>query len=310
MTVDIVQIDSFTDQMFAGNPAAVCVLEAPTEPEWMQAVAREMNVSETSFLVPVHGGYDLRWFTPTVEVDLCGHATLAAAHHLYEHLGAPWDQTLSFFTASGELTATMGNDGWIELDFPAGAPEAITPPGALLDSLGLTDVVTVSRNRLDYLIEVPSADLLRDLTPDFTRLRGLGTRGVIVTTVGEGLYDFISRFFAPAVGVDEDPVTGSAHCALGPYWAERLGKDDLLAYQASPRGGVVRVGVRDDRVLLGGQAVTVMTSKLLTVPPSLSGPPTGEIPAVTAKKAAKATKSSRSTKTAKAAESTPTPLPA
>lgn len=266
MSVEIVQIDAFTDRPFAGNPAAVCILDEPADPEWMQAVAEEMNLSETAFLVPVHGGYDLRWFSPTVEVDLCGHATLAAAHILYERHGADTAEPLSFFTASGELTARLGADGWIELDFPAGAPEAITPPGALLDSLGLTDVVTVSRNRLDYLIEVPSSEQLRDLTPDLARLRSIGTRGVIVTSVGEGLYDFISRFFAPAVGVDEDPVTGSAHCALGPYWADRLGKEDLLAYQASRRGGVVRVGVRGDRVLLGGQSVTVMTSCLTAVP--------------------------------------------
>lgn len=266
MTVEIVQIDAFTDQLFSGNPAAVCLLDEPADPTWMQAVAGEMNLSETGFLVPVHGGYDLRWFTPTVEVDLCGHATLAAAHYLLEHKGASWEEPISFFTASGELTAQVGNDGWIELDFPAGTPEAITPPGALLESLGLVDVVSVSRSRLDYLIEVPSADQLRELSPDFGHLGSIGTRGVIVTSVGEGLYDFLSRFFAPAVGVNEDPVTGSAHCSLGPYWAERLGKEDLLAYQASPRGGVVRVGVRDDRVLLGGQAVTVMTATLNAVP--------------------------------------------
>lgn len=266
MPVEIVQIDAFTDRAFSGNPASVCLLDQPAEADWMQAVAREMNQSETAFLVPVHGGYDLRWFTPTVEVDLCGHATLAAAHFLYEHKGASWDEQLSFFTASGELTARMGSDGWIEMDFPAGTPEAITPPGALLDGLGLTDIVSVFRSKLDYLIEVASAEQLRSLTPDYTRLRNIGTRGVIVTSVGEGLYDFLSRFFAPSVGVDEDPVTGSAHCVLGPYWADRLGKDDLLAYQASPRGGVVRVGVRDDRVLLGGQAVTVMTSELNAMP--------------------------------------------
>ncbi len=266
MPVEIVQIDAFTDRAFAGNPAAVCLLDEPADAEWMQAVAREMNQSETAFLVPVHGGWDLRWFTPTVEVDLCGHATLAAAHYLFEHRGASWDDQLSFFTASGELTARMANDGWIELDFPVGAPEPVTPPGALLDSLGLTDVVGVFRSRLDYLIEVPSVEQLRDLDPDYTRLRHIGTRGVIVTSVGEGLYDFISRFFAPSVGVDEDPVTGSAHCVLAPYWSERLGKTDMLAYQASPRGGVIRVGLRDDRVLLGGQAVTVLTSVLNAQP--------------------------------------------
>ncbi len=276
MTIEIVQIDAFADKPFSGNPAGVCLLDQPADPGWMQAVAAEMNLSETSFLVPVHGGWDLRWFTPTVEVDLCGHATLAAAHYLYEHRGVPFADELVFFTASGELRAGQTNDGWIVLDFPAGQPEAITPPGALLESLGLTDAVAVSRSRLDYLVEVPSPDQVRELSPDMTHLRDIGTRGVIVTSVGDGLYDVISRFFAPSVGVDEDPVTGSAHAVLGPYWAERLGKTSLLCYQASGRGGVVRVEVGDDRVSLAGQAVTVLRAVLEGDAAEASMPPVAE----------------------------------
>jgi PhzF family phenazine biosynthesis protein len=280
VTIDIVQIDAFTSEPFGGNPAAVCLLDGgadPVDPTWMQSVASEMNLAETAFLVPVHGGWDLRWFTPEVEVDLCGHATLASAHHLIERGDAKPGDELRFFTASGELLAGQTADGWIEIDLPAMPPEPITPPGALLDSLGLTDAVAVARSRLDYLIEVTSPDLLREIQPNFTNLAGLGTRGVMVTSVGDGLYDIVSRFFAPSVGVDEDPVTGSAHCALGPYWADKLGKNDLLAYQASRRGGVLRVSVRDDRVVLGGQAVTVVRSVLERV-----AEPVPAVPAVPA----------------------------
>lgn len=259
VTADIVQIDAFTADAFGGNPAGVCVLDEPADDHWMQAVAAEMNLAETAFLVPVHGGWDLRWFTPEVEVDLCGHATLAAAHHLVERGDVSGEaEVMRFFTASGELLAKQTLDGWLQIDLPATPPEPVTPPGALLESLGMTDTVAVARSRLDYLIELPNADMLRELQPNFTNLASIGTRGVMVTSVGDGLYDIVSRFFAPSVGVNEDPVTGSAHCALGPYWAEKLGKSDLLAYQASKRGGVLRVSVKDDRVLLGGQAVTVL----------------------------------------------------
>ncbi|MBI2705615.1 MAG: PhzF family phenazine biosynthesis protein [Actinobacteria bacterium] len=263
MSVEIVQVDAFTAEPFGGNPAGVCVLDVPGDDGWMQSVASEMNLAETAFLVPVHGGWDLRWFTPAVEVDLCGHATLAAAHHLVERGDVTGEaEVMRFFTASGELLAKQTLDGWIQIDLPATPPEPVTPPGALLASLGLSDAVAVSKSRLDYLIEVPSAELLRELQPNFTNLAAIGTRGVMVTSVGEGLYDMVSRFFAPSVGVDEDPVTGSAHCALGPYWADKLGKADLLAYQASKRGGVLRVSVKDDRVVLGGQAVTVIRATL------------------------------------------------
>ncbi len=263
MTIEIVQIDAFTAEPFGGNPAGVCVMAEPGDDAWMQAVASELNVPETAFLVPVHGGWDIRWFTPEVEVDLCGHATLAAAHHLVERGDHPGDsEPMRFFTASGELLARQTPDGWIQIDLPATPPEPVTPPGALLDSLGLADAVAVAKSRLDYLIEVPSPEMLRELQPNYTNLANIGTRGVMVTSVGEGLYDIVSRFFAPSVGVDEDPVTGSAHCALGPYWAEKLNKTELLAYQASRRGGVLRVAVKGDRVLLGGQAVTVLRGTL------------------------------------------------
>jgi PhzF family phenazine biosynthesis protein len=263
VAIEIVQIDAFTAVPFGGNPAAVCLLREPGDAEWMQAVAAEMNLAETAFLVPVHGGWDLRWFSPEVEVDLCGHATLASAHHLIECglLDDP-SEPMRFFTAAGELLARQTTDGWIQIDLPATPTEPATPPGALLESLGVPDAVAVAKSKSTYLIELASADLVRELQPNFTNLAGIGARGVMVTSVGEGLYDVVSRFFAPAVGVDEDPVTGSAHCAIGPYWADKLGKTELLAYQASKRGGVLRVAMKDDRVLIAGQAVTVFRATL------------------------------------------------
>jgi PhzF family phenazine biosynthesis protein len=261
-------VDAFTDKPFAGNPAAVCVLDRAPDEGWMQSLAAELNLSETAFLTPGAAAlgtdvWRLRWFTPTVEVELCGHATLASAHALWKS-GTVDAQVLRFVTLSGELTATRTPDGWIELDFPADPPHPTEPPEHLLAGLGLDDgVVGVHQGRTDVVVELASTDLVRGIVPDFLTLREVaGIRAVIVTAVGEGLYDIVSRVFAPASGIDEDPVTGSAHCTLGPFWAERLVKDDLLAYQASARGGVVRVGVRDDRVLLGGQAVTVSIVRL------------------------------------------------
>lgn len=261
MALTIVQVDAFTDRPFAGNPAAVCVLPAPRAAPWMQAVAREMNLSETAFLVPRDDGYDLRWFTPAVEVDLCGHATLASAHVLWEdgHL-APGAQA-RFWTRSGLLTADQ-RGAWIELDFPATPPEPTEAPPDLLGALGVP-ARHVARSRFDYLVEVENEAVVRGLTPDCAVLRAVPTRGVIVTSAATTPgYDFVSRFFAPASGIDEDPVTGSAHCSLGPYWSARLGKAELVGYQASARGGVVRVRVAGDRVLLGGQAVTVLRATL------------------------------------------------
>jgi PhzF family phenazine biosynthesis protein len=259
----IVQVDAFTNQPFAGNPAAVCVLAAPAEADWMQAIAREMNLAETAFLHPEVDGYRLRWFTPLLEVDLCGHATLASAHVLWETGQLAADAQARFHTRSGLLTADL-RGGWIELDFPATPPTVADPPPGLIQALGVTPVA-VARSRFDYLVQVASEAEVRALAPDLGRLKPIETRGVIVTSrAATADFDFVSRFFAPGAGIDEDPVTGSAHCALGPYWGERLGKRELVAYQASARGGVVRVCLQGDRVRLQGQAVTVMTGVLCT----------------------------------------------
>jgi PhzF family phenazine biosynthesis protein len=266
MGLRIVQVDAFASRPFSGNPAAVCVLPQDADEQWMRNVAREMNLSETAFLVPKGDAYALRWFTPAVEVDLCGHATLASAHVLWEDGHLPRNEQARFDTRSGRLTAdhTSGSQGdWIEMDFPAKTAAPAEPPRELLPALGLARANFVGRNVFDYLVEADSEETLRALAPDHTALRKLPVRGVIVTARSSSAdFDFISRFFAPGAGVDEDPVTGSAHTALGPYWAVVLGKSDLVAYQASPRGGVVRVGVRGDRVLLAGQAITVMTGEL------------------------------------------------
>ncbi len=262
MGVKIVQVDAFADRPFGGNPAAVCILPGPRADDWMQAVAREMNLAETAFLHPENEGYHLRWFTPAVEVALCGHATLASAHVLWEDGVLPGDRQGRFHTKSGLLTADR-RGAWIELDFPATRPAAAPPPPGLTSALGVTPR-WVGRSRFDYLVELDSEDAVRGLKPDLSALEQVEARGVIVTsratTAG---YDFVSRFFAPRSGVPEDPVTGSAHCALAPFWGERLGRTELTAYQASARGGVVRVRVAGDRVILGGQAVTVLRGELL-----------------------------------------------
>ena len=258
----IVQVDAFTDRAFAGNPAAVCVLPGPRPEEWMQKVAREMNLSETAFLQSEGDGFRLRWFTPTVEVELCGHATLASAHVLWEDGHLKPEEEAQFYTLSGELSARR-RDGWIEMDFPLEPAEAAAAPRGLAEALGVRPVY-VGRSRLDYLVEVETEDAVRSARPDFTRLRDVEARGVIVTSAaGSRDYDFVSRFFGPRAGVDEDPVTGSAHCTLGPFWAKRLGKTEMVGYQASQRGGVVRVRVGESRVYLGGQAVTVLRGELL-----------------------------------------------
>jgi PhzF family phenazine biosynthesis protein len=262
MTTPIVQVDAFTDHAFAGNPAAVCLLDEARDERWMQNVAREMNLSETAFLVPRKDGYDLRWFTPEAEVDLCGHATLASAHVLWEEDILDKQETARFHTRSGLLSATR-KEGWIEMDFPAELQKPAIAPPALTSALGTTPVY-LGKNRFDYLVELESEEALRSLHPDIALLKTIPARGVIVTAPTDSKdYDFVSRFFAPAVGINEDPVTGSAHCCLGPYWQKRLKKDIFTAYQASARGGIVRVTVQGDRVLLGGQAVTVLRGELL-----------------------------------------------
>lgn len=260
----IIQVDAFADRPFAGNPAAVCVLDAPAEERWMQAIAAEMKLSETAFLHPEDGGYRLRWFTPAVEVDLCGHATLASVHVLWEDGRLAAGETARFLTRSGVLTAEREGD-WIRMDFPATPAMEQEPPPGLAGALG-TEPVWSGRSCADWLLELTDEAAVRRLTPDFGWLHEVETRGVIVTARAEdpgGRYDFVSRFFAPRVGIDEDPVTGSAHCTLAPFWTERLGRSELVGFQASARGGVVRVRARGERVELAGQAVTVLRGELL-----------------------------------------------
>jgi predicted PhzF superfamily epimerase YddE/YHI9 len=263
MGQQVTQVDAFTDSPFAGNPAAVCLLPAPRERTWMMAVAREMNLSETAFLVPrADGAFDLRWFTPEVEVDLCGHATLASAHVLWESAALDRSEQACFHTRSGLLTAALRGD-WIEMDFPATPAGSAVPPPGLLEALGL-ESASVARSRFDYLVEVETEEAVRRLSPDMAGLQKVETRGVIVTARSNSpAFDFVSRFFAPGAGIPEDPVTGSAHCCLGPYWAERLRKTEMTGYQASARGGVVGMRVERDRVFLSGKAVTVMRAELL-----------------------------------------------
>jgi PhzF family phenazine biosynthesis protein len=261
MGLPLFQVDAFTDQPFQGNPAAVCILPEPRDEPWMQNVAAEMNLAETAFLQRQPDGFRLRWFTPAIEVDLCGHATLASAHLLWQEGYLEPNQPARFHTRSGLLTATQQGK-WINLDFPANPPEAVAAPPGLLEALG-TAALHVEKHRLHYLVEVASEEILKSIQPDFRALAKIKVRGTIVTCrPASGPYDFVSRYFAPAAGVDEDPVTGSAHCCLGPYWQRKLKKDEFLAYQASRRGGVVRVHMKGERVLLGGQAVTVLRGEL------------------------------------------------
>jgi PhzF family phenazine biosynthesis protein len=262
MSLEIHQVDAFTDRPFGGNPAAVCLLPKSRPARWMQNVAMEMNLSETAFLAPHNDGWRLRWFTPAVEVALCGHATLAGAHVLWESGRLKKSSMARFHTKSGLLTASrVGNE--IELDFPAKPVEPAPPPEGLIESLGVTPLY-VGRSAFDYLVEIDSAATLRNLKPDLRRLTSIPVRGIIVTARSDTpRYHFISRFFAPASGVNEDPVTGSAHCALGPYWAPKLGRSNFNAFQASARGGRVKVTVVGDRVLLQGRCVTTMKAELL-----------------------------------------------
>jgi PhzF family phenazine biosynthesis protein len=257
------QVDSFTGDVFKGNPAGVCLLDRKVSDQWMRSLAAEMNLSETAFLLPEEGGYRLRWFTPTVEVPLCGHATLAAAHILWEKGIVAPNETLRFFTLSGVLTARKNAERMV-LDFPSAPSQPVTPPADLLEALGISAAVQVNRTPGGFwLIEVPSEGIVRGLSPDFSRLSRVEADFIAVTSRGSGgRYDMVSRFFGPRIGINEDPVTGAAHCVLGPYWAEKLGKRDLNAYQASARGGEMTVSLQGDRCLLGGQAVTVFEAEL------------------------------------------------
>ena len=255
-------VDAFAERPFTGNPAAVCFLNDEREAAWMQSVASEMNLSETAFVRPLDTDFELRWFTPAIEVELCGHATLAAAHAIWSDGGAPEGQPIRFHTKSGVLECTRDGD-LIELDFPATPAEPAPAPADLLEALGVTNPTFTGRSKFDRFILADSEATLRSLKPDFTRLGTVPMRGVIVTSPSsDPRYDFISRYFAPAAGINEDPVTGSAHCCLGPYWSDRLDRQEMTAFQASARGGTVRVRVRGDRVLLAGKAVTIVRGEL------------------------------------------------
>lgn len=265
MGVPLYVVDAFASKPFTGNPAAVCLLEEPADESWMQSVAGEMNLSETAFVRPLVGrkvedGFELRWFTPTTEVELCGHATLASAHVLWETKVLDPGEPATFHTRfRGPLTAARAGDE-IELDFPADVPAPTSLPVGLADALGVT-TQEGALARAGYLVEVADEDEVVSVRPDFFRLAGY--ESVILTSPASGgAADFVSRYFAPRYGIDEDPVTGAAHCALGPYWAERLGREELVGYQRSARGGVVSVGVAGDRVRLAGHAVTVVRGEL------------------------------------------------
>jgi PhzF family phenazine biosynthesis protein len=255
-------VDAFTDTPFTGNPAAVCVTDEAPDEAWMQRVALEMNLSETAFLRRIEGGWSLRWFTPAVEVKLCGHATLASAHVLWATGVLNANEPARFHTLSGWLTCCRAGN-WIEMDFPALNCTPSEPPAGLAGALGC-NVIACANTGMDYLVEVADETTLRSLRPDFTTLGKLPVRGVIVTSrSAPPQFDFVSRFFAPAAGVNEDPVTGSAHCALGPYWQAKLNRCDFTAIQASIRSGIVKLSVRGDRVILRGQAVLMSRVELL-----------------------------------------------
>jgi PhzF family phenazine biosynthesis protein len=265
MRAPIFHVDAFADRPFAGNPAAVCLLAEEPEDAWLAAVAAEMNLSETAFLRREDSAWRLRWFTPAVEVDLCGHATLASAHVLWEAGYADPAESLVFRTRSGDLSAVR-KDRAIELDFPAEPASPAEPPAGLLEALGVAAPRFTGRNRFDYLLALDAERAVREARPDFRALAAAGgaARGVMITAPSDAPeFDFVSRFFAPASGIDEDPVTGSSHCCLGPFWAQRLGKRELVGFQASRRGGVVRVRVDGERVALGGRAVTVLRGELV-----------------------------------------------
>jgi len=264
----LLHIDAFTNRPLSGNPAAVCFLDHEADATWMQAVGNEMNLPETAFVRPIAGppgSYELRWFTPAVEVDLCGHATIASAHALWQEGRVPAGQPIFFHTRSGILTATRSAE-LIELDFPSVPVSEAQPPAGLLTAVGLETVQIrfAGRSQFDLFLEVDSPELLRRLSPNFFALAQIPTRGIIVTSRSDDeQYDYLARFFAPAAGIPEDHATGSAHCALAPYWQAKLGQDKFIAYQASPRGGIIHTEVRGNRITLAGQAVTVARGELI-----------------------------------------------
>jgi PhzF family phenazine biosynthesis protein len=265
MAIPIYQVDAFAEEPFRGNPAGVCLLTSPKDESWMQAVAAEMNLSETAFVQPEKEVYRLRWFTPKIEVELCGHATLSAAHILWETGILARSGEARFETLSGRLTARLDEMGRVELDFPS-RPIKPEPPEWLDDVVGALGIKPrgAGLSKEDVLVEAASEETVRAVQPDFDGIRRLPARGVIVTSrSSDSRYDFVSRFFAPAVGVDEDPVTGSSHTVLAPYWAARLGKTTFTAFQASARGGILHVSLAGDRVKIAGKALTVIKGELL-----------------------------------------------
>ncbi len=263
-------VDAFTHKAFAGNPAAVCVLTEPTTDEWMQSVAREMRHSDTAFCTPLKdGSFELRWFTAGGEVRLCGHATLATAHVLWEEGWLEHRRVARFATLSGELTAAPSGRV-IELDFPARPPAEVEAPAGLLDALRVT-AAWIGRDLEDHVVLLSDEAAVKDCAPDFGALRAIETRGVIITALAEqDKVDFVSRFFAPRFGIDEDPVTGSAHCSLAPFWASRLDKTVLTARQLSTRGGELEVELAGDRVKLRGTCVTTLRGNLTESAPTAS----------------------------------------
>lgn len=259
---NIYVVDAFTNEAFRGNPAGVCVTENAVSEQWMQNVASEMKHAETAFLHKQEDHYSLRWFTPEVEVDLCGHATLAAAHILWTE-GHETASELRFMTKSGLLKATRHNE-WIHLDFPLEPASACEPPDSLVKGLGVP-FKYIGRNRMDYIVEVENEDTVKSLNPDLSLLKQLEGRGVIVTSrANDEAVDFVSRCFFPAIGIDEDPVTGSAHCCLGPYWQQQLRKSEISALQISKRGGVLKLQLSGDRIRISGQAITTLKGRILS----------------------------------------------
>ncbi|MGV8120841.1 MAG: PhzF family phenazine biosynthesis protein [Candidatus Xenobiia bacterium LiM19] len=259
----IYQVDAFTNSAFSGNPAAVCIPAEKKSDRWMSLVAAEMNLSETAFLERREDGFSLRWFTPAMEVNLCGHATLASAHILWERGFLQKEEPAVFHTKSGVLRAALKGE-WIELDFPLLEQKEISPPAGLREALGVDGMTYVGESSVGYLIELAAEESVKSLRPDFAKLCDIGGFGFMVTSTSKDEeIDFVSRYFAPLEGIPEDPVTGSAHCCLAPYWMKKLGRNELTAFQASSRGGIVKVRVEKERVFLRGQAVTVLEGELL-----------------------------------------------
>lgn len=263
----IFQVDAFTDEAFKGNPAGVCILDQIKSDSWMQSLANEMNLSETAFLSRNNDVFDLRWFTPKTEVTLCGHATLASAHILWEERLIASDREAIFHTKSGLLKATKGIDLWIELDFPARFIKKAENQEVLNMAFNITPnyIGRFSTPNGDlYLIEVSDEEVVKSISPNFELLSNSDAKAIIITSISNSNdYDFVSRFFAPGVGINEDPVTGSAHCSLAPYWSKKLGKRELIGFQASSRTGIIRCIWNNERVDLKGKAVTVFKGELL-----------------------------------------------